>query len=189
MRVIFIFKHLERLNFKKDQFKFKFSDQENFSLSIIISDALIYSLNSYFSSDEKYFHGFSFFEMYCIFCLVNIREDSPSCSKTKTRERRQVYLVALDASGGELVLVARGAINLLLPRNEALRTDRILADHAAEALLVPLSGLVLHLLRTCERERHPKFYTCQTLHRNDRENDFTCSWNNNHSQRRRGEIS
>lgn len=57
-------------------------------------------------------------------------------------------LVALNASGGELVLVARSAIDLLLARNEALRTDRVLADHATETLLVPLPGLVLHLLGT-----------------------------------------
>lgn len=57
-------------------------------------------------------------------------------------------LVALNASSGKLVLVARGAIDLLLARDEALSPDRVLAHHAAEALLVPLPGLVLHLLRT-----------------------------------------
>lgn len=56
------------------------------------------------------------------------------------------YLVTLDAAGGELVLVAAGAVDLLLARDEALRADRVLADNAAEALLVPLPGLVLHLL-------------------------------------------
>lgn len=61
-----------------------------------------------------------------------------------------LHLVALNASSGKLVLVARGAIDLLLARDEALSPDRVLAHHAAEALLVPLPGLVLHLLRTCE---------------------------------------
>lgn len=64
------------------------------------------------------------------------------------RQSSSIYLVAFNASGGELVLVARSAIDLLLARNEALRTDRVLADHAAETLLVPLPGLVLHLLGT-----------------------------------------
>lgn len=58
------------------------------------------------------------------------------------------HLVALNASSGKLVLVASGAIDLLLARDEALSPDRVLAYHAAEALLVPLPGLVLHLLRT-----------------------------------------
>lgn len=63
-------------------------------------------------------------------------------------EKGVAYLVALNTPGGELVLVTSGTVNLLLARDEALRADRILADHAAEALLVPLSGLVFHLLRT-----------------------------------------
>lgn len=58
------------------------------------------------------------------------------------------HLVALNTPGGELVLVTCGAVNLLLARDEALRADRILADHAAETLLVPLSGLIFHLLST-----------------------------------------
>lgn len=62
-----------------------------------------------------------------------------------------IHLVALDASSGKLVLVARGAIDLLLARDEALRPDRVLAHHAAEALLVPLPRLVLHLLGTWRR--------------------------------------
>lgn len=57
-------------------------------------------------------------------------------------------LVTLDASGGKLVLVASGTVDFLLARDEALRSDRVLADNAAEAFLVPLSGLVLHLLGT-----------------------------------------
>lgn len=56
------------------------------------------------------------------------------------------YLVAFNTPGGELVLVTRGTVNLLFARDETLRADRILADNAAEALLVPLSGLVLHFL-------------------------------------------
>lgn len=61
---------------------------------------------------------------------------------------KREYLVALDTPRGKLILVASSAVDLLLARDEALRSDRILADHAAETLLVPLSGLVLHLLST-----------------------------------------
>lgn len=55
-------------------------------------------------------------------------------------------LVALDAASGELVLITAGAVDLLLPGDEAPSSDGVLTDHAAEALLVPLSRLVLHLL-------------------------------------------
>lgn len=58
-------------------------------------------------------------------------------------------LVALDAASSELVLVAAGAVDLLLARDEAPRADGVLAHHAAEALLVPLPCLVLHLLGAC----------------------------------------
>lgn len=58
------------------------------------------------------------------------------------------HLVALNTPGGKLVLVACGTVDLLLARDEALRANRVLADHAAEALLVPLSGLIFHLLGT-----------------------------------------
>jgi len=55
-------------------------------------------------------------------------------------------LVALDAAGGELLLVAASAVDLLLARDEGLGADGCPADTAAETLLVPLPGLVLHLL-------------------------------------------
>lgn len=58
------------------------------------------------------------------------------------------YLVAFDAARGELVLVAASAVDLLLARDEALGADRVLAHHAAEAFLVPLSRFILHLLGT-----------------------------------------
>jgi len=58
------------------------------------------------------------------------------------------HLVALNTPGGELVLVTCGAVNFLLARDEALRADRIFANHAAEAFLVPLYGLIFHLLST-----------------------------------------
>lgn len=55
-------------------------------------------------------------------------------------------LLALDATGRVLFLVAAGTVDFLLARDERLGADGRFADAAAEALLVPLSGLVLHLL-------------------------------------------
>lgn len=54
-------------------------------------------------------------------------------------------LLALDATGCVLLFVASGAVDLLFTGDEGLGTDGGLADTAAEALLVPLSGLVFHL--------------------------------------------
>lgn len=54
-------------------------------------------------------------------------------------------LLALDATGCVLFLVASGAVDLLLTGDKGFGTDGGFADTAAEALLVPLSGLVFHL--------------------------------------------
>lgn len=54
-------------------------------------------------------------------------------------------LLALDATGCVLLFVASGAVDLLFTGDEGFGTDGGLADTAAEALLVPLSGLVFHL--------------------------------------------
>jgi hypothetical protein len=59
------------------------------------------------------------------------------------------YLGAFDASSGELLLIASGAVNVLLARDERLGADRSLAHEAAEALFVPLPTLVFHLLGSC----------------------------------------
>lgn len=56
------------------------------------------------------------------------------------------HLAALDALGSELLLVALGAVDVVLLGDEALGADGVLAGAADEALLVPLAGLVLHLL-------------------------------------------
>lgn len=58
-------------------------------------------------------------------------------------------LIALDAARGKLLLVAAGAIDLLLPRDEGLGPNGRLADAAAEAILVPLPGFILHFLGAC----------------------------------------
>jgi len=65
---------------------------------------------------------------------------------------RRDDLVALNAAGGELLLVAGGAVDLLLARDKALGADGRPAHHAAEALLVPLARLVLHLLIACTED-------------------------------------
>ncbi|CAN7986490.1 unnamed protein product, partial [Ixodes hexagonus] len=58
-------------------------------------------------------------------------------------------LVALDAPGGELLLVAGGAVNVVVSRNKASSSDGVLAGTAAETFVVPLVPLVLHLLGAC----------------------------------------
>lgn len=58
-------------------------------------------------------------------------------------------LGALDAAGCVLFLVAARAIDVVLARNKGLGADGRLADAAAEALFVPLSRFVLHLLGAC----------------------------------------
>lgn len=70
---------------------------------------------------------------------------------------------ALDAARRELLLVAAGAVDLLLARDERLGADGRLADAAREALLVPLARLVLHLLGACvcELNGHQKWIIMQ----------------------------
>ena len=58
------------------------------------------------------------------------------------------HLAALDALRRELLLVALGAVDVVLLRDEALGPDGVLAGAADETLLVPLTSLVLHLLHT-----------------------------------------
>ena len=65
-------------------------------------------------------------------------------------------LVALDAAGGELLLIAPGAVDLLFARDERLSADRPLAHTARETLLVPLARFVLHLLGACGGREGPQ---------------------------------
>ena len=58
------------------------------------------------------------------------------------------HLAALDALRSELLLVALGTVDVVLLWNEALCPNGVLAGAADEALLVPLTSLVLHLLHT-----------------------------------------
>ena len=58
------------------------------------------------------------------------------------------HLAAFDAFCCELLLVALGAVDVVLFGDEALGADGVLAGAAHEALFMPLPGLVLHLLHT-----------------------------------------
>jgi len=59
------------------------------------------------------------------------------------------HLATFDTLGGKLLLIALGAVDVVLLGYEGLGTDGVLAGAAHEALLVPLPGLVLHLLHAC----------------------------------------
>ena len=63
------------------------------------------------------------------------------------------HLAALDALCGKLLLVTLGAVDVVLLRDEALGADGVLAGAADEALLVPLTSLILHLLHTCRLQQ------------------------------------
>lgn len=56
------------------------------------------------------------------------------------------YLLAVEAFLGKLLVVAGGAVDVIALGQEALRTDRLPAFQALEAVLVPYLVLVLHAL-------------------------------------------
>jgi len=58
-------------------------------------------------------------------------------------------LAALDALGGKFLLIALGTVDIVLLGDEGLGAYGVFTCAAHEALLVPLSGLVLHLLHSC----------------------------------------
>lgn len=57
-------------------------------------------------------------------------------------------LGAFDAASGKFLFITTAAVNVLLSRDERLGTDRSPTYETGKTLLVPLSALVLHLLRT-----------------------------------------
>lgn len=73
---------------------------------------------------------------------------------------RSDHLLAFRASGCEFVLVARATVDVLVLRNERLGADRNLADCAAEAFVVPLFSLVLHLLHSCPKDFITSITSC-----------------------------
>jgi len=62
------------------------------------------------------------------------------------------YLGAFNAASGKFLFVASGTVNVLFARDERLCANGRLADAAAEAFLVPLPTLVLHLLGSCQNK-------------------------------------
>jgi len=62
------------------------------------------------------------------------------------------HLFALCAPRRELLLIARRAINIVILRNETLRSDWALAMRTAEALVMPLLALVFHLFHTSSKD-------------------------------------
>jgi len=73
------------------------------------------------------------------------------------------HLAALDALGGELVLVALGAVDVVLLGDERLGSNWIFASATNEALLVPLPRLVLHLLHTSSENIAASVASCCKL--------------------------
>lgn len=65
-----------------------------------------------------------------------------------------LYLVAFNTSCGEFLFVASCAENFLFSRDKTFRSNRRFADDTAEAFLVPLSGFVFHLFRTCNKKNN-----------------------------------
>jgi len=59
------------------------------------------------------------------------------------------HLAALNTLGCKLLFIALSAVDIVLLGYEGLGADGVLAGAAHEALLVPLPGLVLHLLHSC----------------------------------------
>jgi len=58
-------------------------------------------------------------------------------------------LFAFDALGGEFILVAFGAVDVVLFGDEALGSDGVFARAADEAFFVPLASFVFHLFHAC----------------------------------------
>ena len=58
------------------------------------------------------------------------------------------YLAAFDAFGRKLFLITFSTVNIVLLGDKTLGANRILASATHEALLMPLPGLVLHLLHS-----------------------------------------
>jgi len=59
------------------------------------------------------------------------------------------HLATFDTFGRELLLVALGAVDVVLLGDEGLSSNWVLASAAHETLLVPLAGFVFHFLHTC----------------------------------------
>jgi hypothetical protein len=70
-------------------------------------------------------------------------------SESVLKNVKTTYLVAFDTACSELLLITGGTVDFLLARDEALGAYGSFAYTATETFLVPLTCLVLHLLRAC----------------------------------------
>ena len=67
--------------------------------------------------------------------------------KTSLRVKvSRVYLLAMEAFLGKLLVVAGGAVDVIALSQEALSADGLLAVIAGETLLMPHLVLILHIL-------------------------------------------
>lgn len=73
--------------------------------------------------------------------------------KSVLQNFKLAHLVALDTACSKLLLIAGGAVDLLLTRDEALGAYGGFAYTATEALFMPLTCLVLHLLCACQTNK------------------------------------
>ena len=58
------------------------------------------------------------------------------------------YFAALDALCGELVFVTFGAVDVVFLRDKGLGSNWVFARNTNKTFLMPLPGLVFHLLHT-----------------------------------------
>jgi len=73
------------------------------------------------------------------------------------------HLAAFDTLGSKLLLITLGTVDVMLLRYEALGAYRVLAGAADETLLVPLPGLILHLLHTSFEDISTPITSCGEL--------------------------
>jgi hypothetical protein len=70
-------------------------------------------------------------------------------SESVLKNLKIAHLVAFDTASSKFFLVAGGTVDFLLTRDEALGAYGSFAYTATETFLMPLTCLVLHLLRAC----------------------------------------
>jgi hypothetical protein len=86
-------------------------------------------------------------------CIVLSRLSIQNMPKRVLKKFKLTHLVALDAAGSKLLLIAGGTVDLLLTRDEALGAYGGFAYTATEALFMPLTCLILHLLCACHTNK------------------------------------
>lgn len=73
------------------------------------------------------------------------------------------HLIALDTLGGKFIFVTLGTVDVVLLWYEALGSNRILTGAADKTFLVPLAGLVLHLLHSSSENISTAIASCCKL--------------------------